>query len=689
MGLFYWFRQGYEVEVKHIPLDLMARIGRDVSKEVQDLDLATCSASAGADQPSFSLSGPIFSRTSNKQHHRLSSEEIGGGAGAGKGKGKELVSFSTPPKSQSLAIIGSSSSNSNIVKDTLEPITSSSPSSPTSSCSSPHVGDGGSNYNKLIPRKPSSRSLNIRETLRGNIKDSIKKRSSSSTLASKASFTGLELTDTLRTSSRQEGVVAGEVVEVDESVSSSPIASKSSLPLSINNNANDNAVAPVSGIGGASPPTPFSKRFLLFPDKRLNEGEVESGGHGKSNKNRRFSMLHTFANVTTTPRDANLFEVPTSAEDEENEKTSTSVGGRAVDELEEEDDLRPAVSPYPIPSPRHVDIEAQHDDHLSYTNPSSPTHPLSAGVHYLPTPVQRGILNSYYAETDQNIVTSKAMHLEPPMTRVPGILDVPLESSIPIIPDLDEEDFMMQEEGSDVTDEHQLMVGGPPASSTSSGVGRKYVRFPALTKKQPLDMDLTLYTYLHPALIGRLPIAWLASTSRSGGEGSSNSTVEENSRQPRRLVEAREEQKQLQADFKRKLTERVRLGAVYAAAASGVRCEEVEEEDEEDDEGSSGEDQEDEEEVLLVEEDGAELTQTESDPLLGATSGDGGGGSSTTTGAANQTRDKQSRKKKRSPRTRRRTRRNRNNHRSIDVLFTSRVRSFFDGLTSWAHLQLS
>lgn len=93
------------------------------------------------------------------------------------------------------------------------------------------------------------------------------------------------------------------------------------------------------------------------------------------------------------------------------------------------------------------------------------------------------------------------MHLDPPSTRVFGVLDTPLESSIPVVPNMDSDD---------------------------------------------LGIDLTLFTYLHPALIGRLPTAWLV-----GDE------------QPRRLVEAREEQKVVQRQMWRRVVGRQRAGLSF------------------------------------------------------------------------------------------------------------------------------
>lgn len=70
-------------------------------------------------------------------------------------------------------------------------------------------------------------------------------------------------------------------------------------------------------------------------------------------------------------------------------------------------------------------------------------------------------------------------------------------------------------------------------SSTSAGPSR--------------DVDLTLYTYLHPCVVGRLPTAWLYLD--SPGQA-----------QPRRLLEAREEQKLVQRQMWRRVVEKQKSG---------------------------------------------------------------------------------------------------------------------------------
>ncbi|KAJ3392635.1 hypothetical protein HDU92_008269 [Lobulomyces angularis] len=140
--------------------------------------------------------------------------------------------------------------------------------------------------------------------------------------------------------------------------------------------------------------------------------------------------------------------------------------------------------------------------------------------------VRRGLLSSFEEneETNGNIVS---MHLEPPMQRCPGILDPPLESSIPVIPDMDEEDFMNA-----ISGEGQQY----PSSEGYSTIARKI---------NQNEIDLILYTYLHPALIGRLPISWLATDNDNFGLKTKE--------QPTSLMEAREEQKFRQSELRRRV----------------------------------------------------------------------------------------------------------------------------------------
>ena len=70
------------------------------------------------------------------------------------------------------------------------------------------------------------------------------------------------------------------------------------------------------------------------------------------------------------------------------------------------------------------------------------------------------------------------LHIEPPMTRVPGILDIPVETASAVLRYGDDFDlFRSDAEGGN---DYDLSVD-----------------------------DMQLHTYMHPAIIGRLPIAWL------------------------------------------------------------------------------------------------------------------------------------------------------------------------------------
>ncbi|KAI8822106.1 uncharacterized protein EV422DRAFT_417220 [Fimicolochytrium jonesii] len=95
-------------------------------------------------------------------------------------------------------------------------------------------------------------------------------------------------------------------------------------------------------------------------------------------------------------------------------------------------------------------------------------------------------------------------HLEPPMTRVAGILDAPFISASAIVPAGDEADNATK------INEHD---------------------------------DLQLHTYVHPALIGRLPVPWVPGAT-----------------QPRRCREAREEMSKSQRNWYSRIVGRQRVG---------------------------------------------------------------------------------------------------------------------------------
>ncbi|KAI9008420.1 hypothetical protein BC832DRAFT_575403 [Gaertneriomyces semiglobifer] len=112
------------------------------------------------------------------------------------------------------------------------------------------------------------------------------------------------------------------------------------------------------------------------------------------------------------------------------------------------------------------------------------------------------LLSPTPSDNESDEESQRAGHLEPPMTRVPGVLDAPFISATSIISTHDD--------------------ARAPISDGD---------------------DLQLHTYLHPALIGRLPVAWIP------GAG-----------QPRRLEEAREAQKTGQMGLYRRIVGRQRIG---------------------------------------------------------------------------------------------------------------------------------
>ncbi|KAI8809790.1 hypothetical protein BJ742DRAFT_708380 [Cladochytrium replicatum] len=114
------------------------------------------------------------------------------------------------------------------------------------------------------------------------------------------------------------------------------------------------------------------------------------------------------------------------------------------------------------------------------------------------------------------------VHLEPPMTRVIGVLDAPVSSATPVVFEGDEQE--------------QIWIEFLPRGAltmSSEGVHYYFTTFD----------DLQIHTYLHPALIGRLPVFWLP-----------------NKPQPEPLREAREEQAMVQRDLWKKVVLRQRMG---------------------------------------------------------------------------------------------------------------------------------
>ncbi|KAH6575142.1 hypothetical protein BASA50_005313 [Batrachochytrium salamandrivorans] len=126
---------------------------------------------------------------------------------------------------------------------------------------------------------------------------------------------------------------------------------------------------------------------------------------------------------------------------------------------------------------------------------------------------------------DQEECISLGIHLEPPMTRVPGILDAPVQSASSILRYGDEVDLV---------------------NRNTMGNG---------TDGDPMLDDLNVHTYIHPALVGRLPIAWLPER-----------------QQPPRLSELRDEQTRNQREVWRRLVFKQRVGVRVAVSDSSPRC---------------------------------------------------------------------------------------------------------------------
>ncbi|KAJ3156813.1 hypothetical protein HDU86_003579 [Geranomyces michiganensis] len=112
---------------------------------------------------------------------------------------------------------------------------------------------------------------------------------------------------------------------------------------------------------------------------------------------------------------------------------------------------------------------------------------------------------------DREDTEAQTLHLEPPMTRVPGVLDAPFITASAIVPAGDE------------GDQQDMYISSPSTGSN--------------------DDDLQMHTYVHPALIGRLPIPWVP------GEV-----------QPRRCREAREEMSRGQRGLYGRIVGRQRVG---------------------------------------------------------------------------------------------------------------------------------
>ncbi|KAJ3104134.1 hypothetical protein HDU97_009485 [Phlyctochytrium planicorne] len=131
--------------------------------------------------------------------------------------------------------------------------------------------------------------------------------------------------------------------------------------------------------------------------------------------------------------------------------------------------------------------------------------------------------------SDGEDFSSPTAPLEPPSTRVPGILDAPLQPAV--IPEGDEDESMLR----------TFAVSSRPH-------GRQMTVFDA--------PDLQLHTYIHPALIGRLPVAWLPTS--------------QGSEQPRKLREARDDQIRQQRALFRRIVGLQRAGVAAIGTAGSA-----------------------------------------------------------------------------------------------------------------------
>ncbi|KAJ3124233.1 hypothetical protein HK098_001295 [Nowakowskiella sp. JEL0407] len=264
-------------------------------------------------------------------------------------------------------------------------------------------------------------------------------------------------------------------------------------------------------------------------------------------------------------------------------------------------------------------------------------------------------------------------HLEPPMTRVPGVLDAPIESATPVISETDWQP-LWKLFPDDEPHAHGHKKGfSATASSSSSGtaVATKHVSLQRNDTSLQLGMpedeekltDLILLSYLPPAVIGRLPVFWLPESQEFTG-------------QPQALMKEREKQISQQREMWRRIVLRQRVGINELEAErtewhsktylkrSELRKKRMEaakmagsafvEDVEEDDSYMSD----------------SETESIDSDDEVGSQNGDVENGDETT-----------------SLLRRRKRRANKKNWRNSTVL--SGIRNFTEGVSSWAHLQIS
>ncbi|TPX37211.1 hypothetical protein SmJEL517_g00833 [Synchytrium microbalum] len=140
-----------------------------------------------------------------------------------------------------------------------------------------------------------------------------------------------------------------------------------------------------------------------------------------------------------------------------------------------------------------------------------------------------------------------SFHIEPPMSHVTGVLDTPLDAAHwPFLASGDEQDLILANGGSTPT-------ASTNNSSNNNNINPSSIPTPSISPRN-YD-DLQLHTYLHPALIGRLPLPWLPGP------------------QSRVFTEARAEQERWQREVWRRVSQQLRIGVrldlARAAAAGG------------------------------------------------------------------------------------------------------------------------
>ncbi|KAJ3080432.1 hypothetical protein HK102_003069, partial [Quaeritorhiza haematococci] len=274
---------------------------------------------------------------------------------------------------------------------------------------------------------------------------------------------------------------------------------------------------------------------------------------------KRDSVLTTLTAATTTPADPHLFDEP-EMQDEEEEHEGDVVEGRHESES--------AIITVRLDGQAITDS----DSHTAQVRGVGETvqgtswmtgEEQADGDGYPRDEEAEPIRGRRNSAQRQQRGTSSHIHLEPPMTRVPGILDAPLESSIPVIPDMDEQEFMfvgdLNRNPSSLLIRRRRKGKSSTAHQTASTPRTTRVEQAASSGSSPngsgvesggeqgwswatVDTDLQLHTYLHPALIGRLPIAWIPGHS-----------------QPRSLMDAREEQSRKQLELWQRIVGRQRV----------------------------------------------------------------------------------------------------------------------------------